>query len=1509
MMERYAIITFYLKIDKRRLFRNLHLTRMVRIIVAASLMVVGCLWHLSYAPVSSGNPVNPAVVAGQATVSGVGTDLATIQQASQHAIIHWSQFNIAPSEVTSFLQPVGGVALNRIFDASPSLINGALNATGTVFLLNPNGVLFGANSQVNVGGLVASTLHMTDADFLAGIYRFGGAATHLGLGETARNGMVRNEGEITAGPFGAYLFAHNVENTGIIRSPNGHIALAAGASAYLSNRPDGRGLFVEVTAPTGQATNLKDLVADGGQVSLFGKVVNQSGLIQANSVQQRNGRVELIATDAVTLADGSRILAKGDATGFSNGGTVIVKAGLQTGQTNFQKGALIDVSGGTKGGHGGFIELSASKVTWEGAFRAHALPGYRGGKLLIDPIFDGNSPITTDILSGLTEQIVNSGLNDIEFQSTGDLSVTGLFDLSEWLLPAGQTGTLTFNAGQNLLFNNASITNGDRGQGVAGSRWDYRLFADQHIEIKGSVLSTGAGGTITMEAGRSPVAFGDIKLLQAGPSEQGQSIVETFGGDIAMRTDRDLIASSKMFSSSSTTPILAQLRVTGIRLNGAGNLTLNIGRDFLGEATGVKAGPGFLLTNGTAVVKVGENLGPGESGGNIGSSDGYANLTLGGAQFTGDGDFVPGSAFRTKVEVEAAGHIYWGLMQDRGMIEDLSGSGAPHVTAHPQSSLSLLSRSGDIFLKPTQAGASLARNTGTGQMLNAITASNVLETYPASVDIQASNGKISVESDLRFWPSETGRLNFFAKRDLTGAVTFLRNDKDNRFKLVFVGETERDGSWQVLELAKALKNPVLARYIARPENQLPQSVQSTKPDPKNYSAAQWPEIPVFSGSPVIFQQQGDLRNLQGFYDASFNQNLAKPVTGVDPAHQVQEVNFRSETGSIHSLILKLLSPVFNKKLTVEAGKDIGTTVDPSSNQRTGGDFSLETSVPEGVTATVAAGRNMGFLRLGEGNPLQNGLEFYGKGIAKIRVGLLDSEGSLIPGTGNLDLGNSRGIQFRSYNVGETNGPGLIDIGVGNDLTMTQTRIVSHNGASVWIHGLGTKPGLNPDRSPTNQLVQGTIDPATKVLMVDGKPVKVDGVPLMLDGTQPVISQGTVVLDRPGEQINGKPFSPVFAKGKPIFVDGRIVLLVDGQIQLVDASLVSIEQASGGKLTVGTFGSDPDSGILTIRGGNIDIKTRGDVDVFRSRVATLTGGNVSIYSVAGDINAGSGGRNESIQFTVQQGKDANGNDLPDLVFIVPGSGIFTHHGNDPKFPLNFPKFDTPQITALKGEIVKQNFLGRDTTSLENQVSKLVAEREPEYRRIFEQFITQNPAKPEIINGVPTGRFLPLELGDINLRAGQDLVVPSAGIRGRRIRIFAERNLDLQGGTVEGEVQFDVGGSVKGNLSSFVGSFSGTSAIGGAVSGGASAGGSSLGGGLSGVTGTVAATASSTSSSSGTASKTVEAVQEKAAEASTQYAKAAAQNQYAAAGQDGQKRGMQTVKVKRGVVIQVDVKPAS
>ncbi|TKB82022.1 MAG: filamentous hemagglutinin N-terminal domain-containing protein [Nitrospira sp.] len=209
-----------------------------------------------------GAPSGLSVVAGEVSASGLGSKKVTIQQATAHAVLHWREFNLAHDEVAQFIQPnSSAIALNRIFDVNPSQIFGRLEANGHVILLNPNGVMFGPTAQVNVGSLTASSLHLSTENFLAGRLHFEGPAT---------SGPVKNAGAIEAAAGGIYLLAPNVENSGVITAKDGQITLAAGSTVYLSDRPDGRGLLVEVKAPAGQAGNLKDLIAEGGGITLAG---------------------------------------------------------------------------------------------------------------------------------------------------------------------------------------------------------------------------------------------------------------------------------------------------------------------------------------------------------------------------------------------------------------------------------------------------------------------------------------------------------------------------------------------------------------------------------------------------------------------------------------------------------------------------------------------------------------------------------------------------------------------------------------------------------------------------------------------------------------------------------------------------------------------------------------------------------------------------------------------------------------------------------------------------------------------------------------------------------------------------------------------------------------------------------------------------------------------------------------------------------------------------------------
>ena len=341
-------------------------------------------------------PTLPQVVAGQATFNQQGNVFSITN--TPGAIINWQSFNVQAGEVTRFIQQSADSAvLNRVLGQDPTKILGALQSNGKVFLINPNGILFGQGARVDVNGLVASTLNISDADFQAGRKRFQAGAVA---------GNVRNEGTI-ATPSGGqvFLIAPNVENTGIVTAPNGDVILAAGHSVQLvdSNDPD---LRVELSAPGGQAVNLGQVIAQGGRIGIYGALVNQRGVVNADSaVMGANGRVVLKASRAVALdagsvtraagsagADGGTVQVLGeqvdvaagagvDASG-RNGGTVLVGGDWQGGgsamraqNTSVAMGAVIraDGSGGNNGGNGGKV------VLWsDGATTAHGTVSARG---------------------------------------------------------------------------------------------------------------------------------------------------------------------------------------------------------------------------------------------------------------------------------------------------------------------------------------------------------------------------------------------------------------------------------------------------------------------------------------------------------------------------------------------------------------------------------------------------------------------------------------------------------------------------------------------------------------------------------------------------------------------------------------------------------------------------------------------------------------------------------------------------------------------------------------------------------------------------------------------------------------------------------------------------------------------------------------------------------------------------------------------------------------------------
>jgi filamentous hemagglutinin family protein len=230
-----------------------------------------------------------------------------INQFADKATLHWQSFDIGAGNSVEFRQPsASSVALNRIFDAAPSEVNGKLTANGQVYLINQNGIVFGDGAQVNTQSLVASTLDIDDTvykeiGFVNAINAPQGALPAFdSFGRPMGEIHVAQGASLEAAQSGRILiFAPTIVNEGTISTPEGQQVLAAVTDKVLiaaSEDPNLRGLLVEVSTG-GDVTNLGSLIAERGNISLLGMAVNQQGVARATTSVSLNGSIRLRAQD------------------------------------------------------------------------------------------------------------------------------------------------------------------------------------------------------------------------------------------------------------------------------------------------------------------------------------------------------------------------------------------------------------------------------------------------------------------------------------------------------------------------------------------------------------------------------------------------------------------------------------------------------------------------------------------------------------------------------------------------------------------------------------------------------------------------------------------------------------------------------------------------------------------------------------------------------------------------------------------------------------------------------------------------------------------------------------------------------------------------------------------------------------------------------------------------------------------------------------------------------------
>jgi filamentous hemagglutinin family protein len=739
------------------------------------------------------NPSHPTVAQGSAVVSSQGSQLTVAT--SGNAVINWGSFNIGTGETTTFVEPSAtSVVWNKIADPHPSQILGHLDANGYVVLQNQSGFYVGGHAVINAAGLIMTTAPAAPLDLS------GGGAWQFNA--PPPRAAIINYGQINAGA-GApvFLIAHDVENHGSITAPAGNIGLYAGKQVMVSSRPDGRGLSAQVSLPEGSVDNSGSLIADAGTIALRAQVVNQGGLIQANSVREQNGVIELVAGEALTLGASSVIQARGDAQGPSPGGNVTLQSGNTFGD---QTGSVINVAGGEQGGAGGVVEISAPVLpAIHSAIDGHASAGGAGGGLLIDPssimidnsgagsagsgtVASGSAPSTLD----LNVTTAFTGFSHIDLQATGTITLAADWDLGSSTGISAPGSQLTLEAGNSILIgskNNTVNLTADAG-------WSVTLEAGRNFSVANTVVAgqpnTAAAGTVKFSptaannsitlAGASTVQAqdGSISLL-AGNSITVSSGAATGSGGAVVTLGGGGIDAEAM-SGNIDTGSKSTLSPTGYVFNNSSKngATAYAVSPSLGGISTAAGGDVNLFAGGnvTSFLPVTTSSKPTDAGsGAFGPEPGVVTVTAGGSVY---GHFVAADSERNGVLVASTITALAGDAGDPGKLLALSlVKGGWEVNA-PNGSIDLQevrnpngvfngSASGTapfrhLFGYDPNSFVDLAAGNAVvlaGTVLPRYTGDAVPVIYPPSLTIAAGAGGVTLGNNVTLFPSPDGELN------------------------------------------------------------------------------------------------------------------------------------------------------------------------------------------------------------------------------------------------------------------------------------------------------------------------------------------------------------------------------------------------------------------------------------------------------------------------------------------------------------------------------------------------------------------------------------------------------------------------------------------------------------------------------------------------------------------------------------------------------------------------------
>ncbi len=706
--------------------------------------------------------------------------------AGDRSIIQWDSFSIGLNEKVSFTLPSAQSAvLNRVCGESPSALLGELHANGAVYLINPHGILIGKEGVVQTASFIASTLDVSNFDFLEGKeLLFRGDSEHC----------IENQGTIVSEQGPILLLAKQIVNDGSLLAPQGMILISAGREiTYLPYGNEKIQISLKPQTKTGEEpigilqkgllqAKAIELKTDG---NLYSYAIKNEGILEAISVENRDGHVYLVAEGGVTYHSGSiaasevrllgqhvrveddavidasspqgggsiliggdfqgsnpdilnanttvigeNVILSADATVKGDGGKIIVWA---DGATGFYGTA--NVNAGPEGGDGGFVEASGKDyLDFSGFVNAEALFGKRG-TLLLDP---------TNISIAVNGGVDSAGVT-FTACPTGTYAVTGA------ALTTIDNGLLVTRLGStcNISISTASVS------GSAGT-----------ITVAAPIVWT-SDNSLTMNANSGITVSADIRNITSNTasltlnSGTTASSTLTIGAGVTVSLVGPGVAPTGTLTLASNAVATSDMIINGA-VNASGKaLTILCADDFTltagtGSITFNSPGKIFTFTSGTAAGNLSNFNGPVTitdgnvvmMAGTLSINDAFTTAGTGTTTITTTPTFTTGAA--SVINYNSTGDF---SATATGVGSDIVISGIFNVTGanatfSPQDDFTLTATTGIMTF--SAAGKALTFNSGASTTYNFngalnVTGGNLLVQSFDNIIIALTTGSITYD--------------------------------------------------------------------------------------------------------------------------------------------------------------------------------------------------------------------------------------------------------------------------------------------------------------------------------------------------------------------------------------------------------------------------------------------------------------------------------------------------------------------------------------------------------------------------------------------------------------------------------------------------------------------------------------------------------------------------------------------------------------------------------------------